>query len=70
MSKTDKSRIYAVLSKKKKVIYAVNKTELQAYKIAERLIKEKVCDDASVLCNSSNQLMQKRYDKYISYNEK
>ena len=70
MSKTDKSRIYAVLSKKKKVIYAVNKTELQADKIAERLIKEKVCDDASVLCNSSNQLMQKRYDKYVSCNEK
>jgi hypothetical protein len=70
MSKTDKSRIYAVLSKKKKVIYAVNKTELQAYQIAERLIKEKVCDDASVLCNSSNQLMQKRYDKYVSCNEK
>ena len=60
----DKARIYAVISKKNKAIYATGKTELQAQKVVDRLLKENVCTDASIFCNGASQLAHKRYDKY------
>ena len=60
----DKSRIYAVIGREKKAIYAVNKTELQATKIAERLKSEGIDDSAVVICNGASQLAHRRYDKY------
>lgn len=60
----DRARIYAVIGREKKAIYATNKTELQATKIVERLKKEKIDENATVFCNGASQLAHKRYDKY------
>lgn len=73
----DRARIYAVIGREKKTIYATHKTELQATIIAERLKKEKIDDNAVVFCNGASQLTHKRFDKwawlvdkYNSYHEK
>ena len=60
----DKSRIYAVIGREKKAIYAVNKTELQATKIAERLKSEGIEENPVIFCNGASQLSHKRFDKW------
>ena len=60
----DRARIYAVIGREKKAIYATQKTELQATKIVERLKKEKIDEKAIVFCNGASQLTHKRFDKW------
>lgn len=59
----DKKRIYAVISDERRTIYAVNKTELQATKFRDKLIKEGV-SDAYVFDNGGNRLVSHRFSNY------
>lgn len=59
----DRARVYAVLSDKRKIIYSIGNTELQATKIRDRLIHFGI-EDAYVFDNGGNGLTRRKYDKY------
>ena len=60
----NKQKDWAVMSRKKRTIYACHLTERQAENLVEKLEKLSVCEDASLFYNGDNQLCHRRYDKF------